>query len=152
MSSPFQVSPLLPADHGRVLIVWEAAVRATHHFLSEDEIETLKPLVRQACFEGMPLFGVRDSEGEVIAFSGVDSPKLEALFVHPDWSGKGLGRLLVEHAIQKQDVCLVDVNEQNPAAVDFYLHLGFEVAHRSDVDGFGKPYPLLHLKLPDQTI
>lgn len=150
MSPLNQISPVSAADYDRVLVVWEAAVRATHDFLSEDEIESLKPLVRQSCFQGMPLFCLRDPAGEVVAFSGIDTPKLEALFVHPDWCGTGLGRQLVEHAIQKQGVCLVDVNEQNEQALGFYLHLGFEVAHRSDVDGFGKPYPLLHLKLPDQ--
>lgn len=150
MSSFHQISPGTPADFERVLVVWEAAVRATHDFLSAEEIQNLKPLVRQACFQGMPLFCLRDAEGAVVAFSGIDAPKLEALFVHPDWCGTGLGRQLVEHAIQDQGVCLVDVNEQNKQALGFYLHLGFEVAHRSDVDGFGKPYPLLHLKLPDQ--
>lgn len=41
--------------------------------------------------------------------------------------------------------CL-DVNEQNEQAVGFYLHMGFEVAGRSELDGTGKPYPLLHLR------
>ncbi|QDV19465.1 putative N-acetyltransferase YjaB [Gimesia panareensis] len=150
MSSLNQISVVTAADHDRVLLVWEAAVRATHDFLLPDEIAALKPLVRQSCFQGMPLFCLRNAEGQVVAFSGIETPKLEALFVHPDWCGQGLGRGLVEHAIGDQGVCLVDVNEQNEQALGFYLHLGFEVAHRSDVDGFGKPYPLLHLKLPDQ--
>jgi hypothetical protein len=42
----------------------------------------------------------------------------------------------------------VDVNEQNPQAVGFYLHIGCEVVGRSELDGMGKPYPLLHLRLP----
>jgi putative acetyltransferase len=42
----------------------------------------------------------------------------------------------------------VDVNEQNPQAVGFYLHEGFQQVGRSPLDGLGKPYPLLHLSLP----
>jgi putative acetyltransferase len=43
----------------------------------------------------------------------------------------------------------VDVNEQNEQAVGFYLKMGFQVEGRSDEDGFGKPYPLLHMRLAE---
>ncbi len=39
------------------------------------------------------------------------------------------------------------MNEQNEQAVGFYLKMGSEVEGRSEHDGFGKPYPLLHLRL-----
>ena len=42
----------------------------------------------------------------------------------------------------------VDVNEQNPDAVGFYKHVGFEVTSRSPLDGMGKPFPILHMALP----
>jgi hypothetical protein len=38
------------------------------------------------------------------------------------------------------------VNEQNVQAVGFYLHMGFEIVARSELDGTGKPYPQ-----PDET-
>lgn len=40
----------------------------------------------------------------------------------------------------------LDVNEQNPGAVGFYLHHGFEVAGRQEADSDGRPFPLLQLK------
>jgi putative acetyltransferase len=39
----------------------------------------------------------------------------------------------------------VDVNEQNPEAVAFYLALGFHVVGRSATDAEGRPFPLLRL-------
>ncbi|QDU40899.1 putative N-acetyltransferase YjaB [Maioricimonas rarisocia] len=33
-------------------------------------------------------------------------------------------------------------------AVGFYRHLGADVIGRSDRDSMGKPFPLLHLRLP----
>ena len=42
------------------------------------------------------------------------------------------------------------MNEQNEQAVGFYLHQGFVIAGRSELDGTGKPYPILHLQLRDQ--
>ena len=38
------------------------------------------------------------------------------------------------------------MNEQNPQGVGFYLHMGFEQTGRSELDGEGNPFPLLHMK------
>ncbi|MCA9017435.1 MAG: acetyltransferase [Planctomycetaceae bacterium] len=143
-----QITVLTPADYPRVLEIWESSVRATHDFLSEENIQSLKPLVYDHCLTRMSLLCVRDETEVVIGFVGVDTPKIEALFVDPAWRGKGVGRTLLEYAINELDAELVDVNEQNEQALGFYQHLGFEIAHRSERDGFGKPFPLLHLKLP----
>ena len=47
----------LVTEHERAILVdvWEAAVRATHHFLSESDIQFFKPLVPK----GGSAFGVR---------------------------------------------------------------------------------------------
>jgi len=45
----------------------------------------------------------------------------------------------------------VDVNEQNEQAVAFYRRLGLEVEGRSEVDGMGKPFPLLHMRKQNAT-
>ncbi len=37
------------------------------------------------------------------------------------------------------------LNEQNPQAVGFYLHLGFSITARSELDGQGNAFPLLHM-------
>lgn len=39
------------------------------------------------------------------------------------------------------------MNEQNPQAVGFYKHMGFEEYKRTDFDEEGNPYPLLYMKL-----
>ena len=41
----------------------------------------------------------------------------------------------------------VVVNEQNNQAVGFYKHIGFNTYKRSDLDGEGKEYPILHMRL-----
>ena len=69
------------------------------------------------------------------------------LFIAPQARGKGVGTLLASHAIRVQGATKVDVNEQNEQALGFYKHLGFEVIGRSSLDGQGKPYPLLHMRL-----
>lgn len=141
------ISPVEPADHPRVLEVWEASVRATHDFLTEDDIQLLKPYVGPALSQ-VELVAVRDEAGCVAGFAGVADGKLEMLFLDPACRGRGAGRRLLEHAVATLGARLVDVNEQNGQAVGFYLRLGAEVIGRSEVDGVGLPFPLLHLRLP----
>lgn len=70
------------------------------------------------------------------------------LFVAPDAMGRGLGKQLLQHAIATCNVRTVDVNEQNPKAAAFYKHMGFVVTDRSELDGQGNPFPLLHMCRP----
>jgi putative acetyltransferase len=133
-------------DYARVLGVWEASVRATHHFVAESDIVYFKPIVREAIPQ-VHLACMRDSDGIVAGYVAVGDDMIEMLFIHPDWRGKGIGRKLLLHAIDNMGAVRLDVNEQNEQAVGFYLHMGLIVEGRSELDGFGKPYPLLHLRI-----
>ena len=42
------VFPILAEDYSRTVDVWEASVRATHHFVCEADIQFFRPLVRDA--------------------------------------------------------------------------------------------------------
>jgi len=68
------------------------------------------------------------------------------LFVRPDCRGRGVGRRLLEHALRRMGATELDVNEQNRQAVGFYTRMGLRVVGRSEVDGMGKPFPLLHMR------
>ena len=60
---------------------------------------------------------------------------------------QGVGKKLITYAIDNLQVTKVDVNEQNIQAVGFYKHIGFNIYKRSDLDGEGKAYPILHMQL-----
>ncbi|HEX6038325.1 GNAT family N-acetyltransferase [Longimicrobium sp.] len=141
------IHPVVPADVPRLVEVWEASVRATHHFLSEADIQFFKPAVRDELVGALELACVRDGDGRLAGFVGVADGKVEALFIHPGLRGRGVGRTLLEHAVHALGATRVDVNEQNEQAVGFYLRMGFEVEDRSPLDGLGKPFPLLHMRL-----
>ncbi len=134
-------------DLPRIVEVWEASVRATHHFLTEADIQYIKSLVEDDLAQIETLLGMRDGDGQVIGFIGVEGDEVAALFIHPDWRGKGVGRRLFSYAVETLGATRVDVNEQNDQAVGFYRRMGFEVVGRSPVDGLGQPFPLLHMRL-----
>lgn len=134
-------------DHERLLSIWEASVRATHDFLTEEYLRELKPLILEQYFNMVDLRCVKSDSGEILGFCGIHEGSMEMLFISPDAQGKGLGSMLMNYAINTQGVRRVDVNEQNRLALGFYQHIGFKVTGRSPVDGQGKAYPLLHMEL-----
>lgn len=128
-----------------LLNVWEASVRATHLFLSDVEVENIKEYVPQA-LAGVEHLIIAEEE-KPIAFMGTQNGRLEMLFIAPEERGKGIGRQLLQYGFQNYGIHEVTVNEQNPQAVGFYEHMGFETYKRTDLDEEGNHYPLLYMKL-----
>ena len=93
------VSPVRPDDYARVVEVWEASVRATHTFVTEADIEVIRPLVWDSLPDVSHLLCVRERTGQVAGFIGVEDRTVEMLFVDPAWRGQGIGRRLLSHAV-----------------------------------------------------
>lgn len=130
----------------RLTQVWESSVRATHTFLSEGDIVEIRDYVPMA-LQGVAHLVVAYEDDVAVAFMGVENQRLEMLFVADDMRGGGIGRRLLEFGIANYDICEVTVNEQNPQAVAFYEHLGFQACRRSECDEQGRPFPLLYMQL-----
>lgn len=126
--------------------IWEDSVRATHLFLSEAKIQTIKAYVPHALTGVSHLLVAERAQGQPVAFMGIEGPRLEMLFLSPAERGAGLGRQLLEYGIRHYHLQELTVNEQNPQAVGFYQHMGFETYRRTDCDEQGGPYPLLYMK------
>ena len=139
------VSDRTPKLIAQLVDVWERSVRATHAFLSEAEIDEIKPFVPQA-LAGVETLVVAEENGEPVGFMGVQDGRLEMLFLDPEARGHGLGRRLLEHGITCLGVTELTVNEQNPQAVGFYEHLGFKTYRRTELDEEGRAYPLLYMR------
>lgn len=127
--------------------LWEASVRATHHFLSDDEVRQIKTYVPQALNGAAHLLIAENEAGEPIAFLGTENHRLEMLFLSPAVRGKGIGKELLQYGIENYEIRELTVNEQNPQAVGFYDHMGFQTYKRTDCDEEGNPYPLLYMKM-----
>ena len=127
--------------------IWEASVRATHHFLTEENIQYFKPLILANYMPVMEMYAAKDASGTITGFLGLHHNKVEMLFISPTHHRKGIGRKFINHAVELKGDIELDVNEQNEGAVKFYKECGFCVKGRSERDALGKPFPLLHLKL-----
>ena len=136
-------------DRNRLLEVWERSVRATHHFLTDADVQALRPLVAQElASDALEWWVLATDEDPVIGFLGCTTGTIEALFIDPAHHGRSGGKLLVAHAqsLVGNGALAVDVNEQNDAAVGFYKAIGFSVVGRSPTDAGGRPFPILHMR------
>ncbi len=130
-----------------LLNVWESSVRATHLFLSNEEIEKIKQYVPQALSNISNLIIDTDENENPIAFMGIENQKLEMLFITSEYRGKGIGKKMLLYGIEKYKVNDLAVNEDNPQAKGFYEHMGFKVYQRNELDDQGNPYPILYMRL-----
>jgi putative acetyltransferase len=135
------------ANYDEIIEVWEASVRATHHFLAEEHIQLFKPLIRNKYLTSVDLWCAVNGNSKIVGFLGVANANIEMLFIHPQAMAQGIGKSLVNFAVQVLHANKVDVNEQNTQAVGFYERMGFKVVGRSEKDGLELPYPILHLSL-----
>ena len=145
---PMHVRLAEPQDRDALLALWERSVRATHAFLTEEDVVSLRPLVAEELASNAIAWWVLRSDGDdPIGFLGYSNDTIEALFVDPSCHRTGAGRFLVAHAQRLATGALaVDVNEQNDAAIRFYEAMGFSVVSRSPTDGAGRPFPIAHMR------
>jgi putative acetyltransferase len=134
-----------PEDLGQLYRVWVEAVRATHHFLSPQDFDSISAIVRDKYLPSAKLWVTVDDQDVPVGFLGADGDKVDSLFVHPAHHGQGLGRALIESAFTPDLTIYVDVNEANMQAIGFYKKMGFVECGRSGTDGAGMPYPLIHM-------
>lgn len=139
------IRPSRPDEGARVIEIWRAAVDATHDFLTPEDRQAIDAMVC-GFLPNAPLWIAADDNDLPVAFMLLDGGHMEALFVDPVHRGTGVGAALVRHALALHPTLTTDVNEQNAQAVGFYERMGFQRTGRSEVDGQGRPYPLIHLK------
>lgn len=134
------------SDFSKIISLWERSVEATHHFLAKEDLEFYKSLVPRF-FPQVNAMYIFEEEGIIKGFLGVSEEEIDMLFVDSKYFGQGIGKQLLMYAIEELKLSKIDVNEQNMNAYEFYQHFGFRLVGRTETDGFGKPYPILHLEL-----
>lgn len=143
---PHQIRLAQPKDYPRIMEIWESSVKATHDFLKEEDFNYFKKVIPKDYLPHLEVFLIVEND-EAKGFASVAEGNLEMLFIHNDSRGKGYGKKLYQFMKDKTGLTKVDVNEQNSQAIGFYEKLGFRPIGRSEKDGSGKDYPLIHMSL-----
>lgn len=75
------IENVLPKDYAEMLSVWENSVRATHDFISDEDIEFFKPIIMEHAFPSVTLRCIKNNNGAILGFIGVLNQKIEMLFI-----------------------------------------------------------------------
>lgn len=134
-------------DYETLAGIWERSVMATHRFLKEDDFFVIKAALIPDYFPNVDLYAIAD-KGVYAGFIGLGPDSIKMLFIDSNrrGRGRGYGSALIEFAKQ-HGATKVDVNEQNPSALNFYKAKGFRIISRDETDDANRPYPILHLSL-----
>lgn len=143
---PHQIILAQPEDYSRIMEIWRSAVKATHDFLAEEDFNYFNEAIPRDYLPHLEVYLMIENS-EPKGFASVAEGTLEMLFIHNDVRGKGYGKKLYEFMKSKTGLTKVDVNEQNPQAIGFYEKMGFRKTGRSEKDGSGKDYPIIHMSL-----
>lgn len=125
----------------KIVMLWKYFIKHTEQVSKENEeqtfitnLEKLNIVATYNVVHGSPVPFVTQAQ------------RLEMLFLSPEERGKGIGKEVLQYGIAQYGIQEVTVNEQNPQAVGFYAHMGFETYKRTAYDEEGYPYPLIYMK------
>ncbi len=112
-------------DEEAIIEIWFATSRIATPFLSDaflaeerDNIRTIwLPKAESWLFE---------ATGAVAGFISLIDNEVGAIFVHPSYQGRGIGRALMDHAASLRDYLYLDVFEENAVGRCFYERYGFQ--------------------------
>lgn len=133
------------SNFDELMKIWESSVLATHHFLKETDFLFFKEVIPKDYMPQLHIYVIKDNG--IKGFLSIHEKQIEMLFVDALARGKGYGGLLLRYAIDELGAETLDVNEQNEQAIGFYKKFGFYQVGRSETDGTGREYPILHLSL-----
>ena len=106
-----------------LLNIWESSVKATHLFLSDDEIKNIKQYVPRAILEIPILVVAKNETGNPIGFMGISDKSLEMLFIEDKSRGFGIGKMLLNYGMENYSVNNLTVNEQNPPSHRDFMNI-----------------------------
>ena len=141
-----QIRLATPDDYPEIMDIWESAVKATHHFLSEEDFNYFKEAIPKDYLPHLEVYLITENN-KAKGFASAAGTNLEMLFIHHEARGKGFGKELYQFMKEKTQLTKVHVNEQNLQAIGFYKKMGFTPNGRSEKDGSGKPNPIIHMTL-----
>lgn len=118
------IRPMNDEESRTVVDIWLKASLHGHAFIDEafwrskqsDMLDIYLPNAENWVFE---------EDGAVVGFYSLAGETLAALFVLPEWHGRGVGGRLLRHAIRQRKRVVLTVYVDNRYACDFYTHHGF---------------------------
>ncbi len=122
------VRPYRPADDDSIIAVWLASSKIAHPFLTDDFISREKGRMRDDHLRKAETW-VFEHDERVLGFIAVIGNEVGGIFVHPGAQRKGIGKALMDVAVQLRGEVFLDVFKSNWLGRSFYDRYGFSIEY-----------------------
>ncbi len=112
-------------DCAAVIELWYTASQVATPFLSEEFLAEEREEIRKVYLPSAET-SVFETEGTVAGFIALLGNEVGAIVVHPEWQGRGVGRALMDHAVDLRSFLYLDVFKENAVGRRFYNRYGFQ--------------------------
>ena len=130
------------SDLEAVLLAYESASKLAHPFLDEDFIAKVMKDIPEK-YIPMADTWVADVDGEVVGFISLIGNMIGALFLQPSYHGRGIGKTLMDKAVELHGELEVEVFTENPIGRKFYSNYGFQLMEEKIHEETGQKEMLL---------
>lgn len=131
------------SDLEAVLSSWEAATRLAHPFMTDDFLAQERKNVGEIYMPNTDTW-VAELDGNVVGFVALMGNEIGAIFLQPNYHGKGIGKALMDKANELHSSLEVEVFKANAIGRKFYSKYGFELLEEKHHESTGQP--LLRLR------
>ncbi|MAY02972.1 MAG: GNAT family N-acetyltransferase [Gammaproteobacteria bacterium] len=113
------------SDLDAVLSSWETATRLAHPFMTDEFIAQERKNVAEVYIPNTDTWVV-DIDGNIEGFIALMGNEVGAIFLQPEYHGKGVGKALMDKAQALHGDLEVEVFKENSIGRKFYSRYGFE--------------------------
>ena len=112
-------------DIDAVASSWRIATEFAHPFLTKEFLDAEAIALRKAYLPATETW-VTEIDGKVVGFIALMGSEIAALFLRPDYHGRGLGKAMTDKAVAEKGLLTVEVFEDNAVGRRFYDSYGFQ--------------------------
>ena len=109
----------------KLLSVYKKSIEHLYNTMPNKDIEEMNDNTEKMIKNIENLIIVKNNDENIIGFMGCEDENLEMLYLHPDYKKQGLGKELMNIAINNHNVSKAHIVKVNTDGIDFCKHMGF---------------------------
>ena len=114
-------------DIDKIMNIWLKSTIKSHDFISEEYWKNSYNTVKDVYIPIAETIVYEDHDDIKGFISIIDNEFIGALFVDIDAQGNGIGKSLLDYAMNKYKKLSLAVYKDNKKSVEFYIHRGFKI-------------------------
>lgn len=114
-------------DIDKIMDIWLKSTIKAHDFISKEYWESSYDTVKDVYIPIAKTFVYEDNEDIKGFISIINNEFIGAIFVDVDAQNNGIGKYLIDYAMNKHKKLNLAVYKENKKSVEFYMNRGFKI-------------------------